>query len=203
MRLSIAFLPGLALGLMLAGCDRQNAAASQANEANGLEAAAAGNRPADEYPTGILDRSHAGTPAPDQPFAGPEGNEIRLADFRGHPLLVNMWATWCGPCIIELPSLDALAGQSRPDGLKVIAVSQDTGSHADVVNFLARHDVSNLAAYQDSRMTLMTSLQLHTLPTTILYDADGKEVWRMVGRAEWDSQRIANLLREAQGGAES
>ena len=202
MRLSIALLPALAVGLVLAGCDRHNAAAPQGDAAN-VAAAAAGNRPADEYPTGVLDRSHSGTPAPDRPFAGPQGGEVRLADFRGRPLLVNLWATWCGPCIVELPSLDALAGQDRPDGLRVIAISQDTGSHVDVVNFLAERDVRHLAAYQDSRMALMTGLQLDTLPTTILYDAEGREVWRMVGRAEWDSERIAGLLREARGDAAS
>jgi hypothetical protein len=102
--------------------------------------------------------------------------------------------------VIELPSLDALAGEAHPDGLKVIAVSQDTGGHDQVTGFLASHNVRNLAAYQDNRMQAMTTLQLDTLPTTILYDADGKEVWRMTGRADWASERVANLLREADGG---
>jgi len=199
LRLSILILPGLMMGLALAGCDRQNAAAPQGNVANAA-APTAGNESAADYPTGVLDRSHAGTRAPDQAFAGPDGQPVRLADFRGHPLLVNMWATWCGPCVIELPSLDALAGQAHPNGLKVIAVSQDTGSHDQVTGFLAQHNVRNLAAYQDNEMQAMTSLHLDTLPTTILYDADGKEVWRMTGRAEWDSARVATLLREADAG---
>ena len=199
MRLSILFLPALTIGLVLAGCDRQNAAAPQGNEANAAApaTAAAGNQSAEDYPTGVLDRSHAGTRAPDQSFAGPDGQPVRLADFRGHPLLVNMWATWCGPCVIELPSLDALAGRTHPNGLKVIAVSQDTGGHDQVTGFLASHNVRNIAAYQDNQMQAMTSLHLDTLPTTILYDAEGKEVWRMTGRADWASERVANLLREA------
>jgi hypothetical protein len=102
--------------------------------------------------------------------------------------------------VIELPSLDALAGQAHPNGLKVIAISQDTGAHDQVTRFLAEHNVRNLAAYQDAEMQAMTSLRLDTLPTTILYDSDGKEVWRMTGRAEWDSARVAGLLAEADGG---
>jgi thiol-disulfide isomerase/thioredoxin len=195
LRLSILFLPGLLMGLTLAGCDRQNAAAPQGEAQNA--AAPTNTASGERYPTGILDRSHAGTPAPTQAFTDPDGQPAHFADFRGRPLLVNLWATWCGPCVIELPSLDALAGESQGDGLKVIAVSQDTGSHAEVAAFLTRHDVRNLQPYQDAEMQAMTTLHLDTLPTTILYDADGKEVWRMTGRAEWGSERVANLLREA------
>jgi thiol-disulfide isomerase/thioredoxin len=189
------------MGLALAGCDRPDAAAPQGNAATAATAAAPANAvSAEQYPTGLLDRSHAGTPAPAQAFTDPDGRPAHLADFRGHPLLVNLWATWCGPCVIELPSLDALAGQAHPNGLKVIAISQDTGAHDQVTRFLAEHNVRNLAAYQDAEMQAMTSLQLDTLPTTILYDSDGKEVWRMTGRAEWDSARVAGLLAEADGG---
>jgi cytochrome oxidase Cu insertion factor (SCO1/SenC/PrrC family) len=109
LRLVIASLLGLALSSALAGCDRQKApepqgeAAAAANEAVGNDAASA-----EAFPTGQLDRSHAGTAAPEIAFEDPHGRPARLSDFRGRPLLVNFWATWCGPCVVEMPSLDAL-----------------------------------------------------------------------------------------------
>jgi thiol-disulfide isomerase/thioredoxin len=124
---------------------------------------------------------------------------VTFAQFRGQPLLVNLWATWCGPCVVELPSLDALAGGDNHN-LKIIAVSQDTGERSLVDRFFAEHHFRNLRPYRDPQMQAMSALHLDTLPTTILYDADGKEVWRMTGRAEWHSDRIMNLLREAEQG---
>ena len=93
MRLVIALLPGLILGLALAGCDRQKAAEPQA-QANAAQAKAAAPAGGETYPTGVLDRSHAGTPAPAIAFEDPQGRPTGFAAFRGRPLLVNLWATW-------------------------------------------------------------------------------------------------------------
>ena len=196
----------------LGGCDRQNPPAPQGNGANAATAAsvgpvgpapASGNAAAHaQYPTGRLDRSHAGTAAPSIAFQRPDGGEVRLATFRGRPLLVNLWATWCGPCIVEMPSLDALAGrQSAGQGLQVVAISQDsTDGRQKVTDFFAAHHFQHLEPYLDSEMGLMFGLGLDTLPTTILYDSQGREVWRMVGMADWQSERIARLLLEAAAG---
>ena len=122
-----------------------------------------------------------------------------MAAFRGRPVLVNLWATWCGPCVIEMPSLDALAVREG-EALHVLALSQDVGGRELVTRFFAERDFKELEANLDAEMGFMTSLKLGTLPTTILYDADGKEVWRMVGRADWQSERVARLLDEAEAG---
>jgi thiol-disulfide isomerase/thioredoxin len=198
LRLVIALLPGLLVGLALAGCDRQNAAAPQGEapataNAGDNEAAAA-----EPYPTGRLDRSHAGTAAPDLVFQGGEGEPVRLSVFRGRPVLVNLWATWCGPCVIEMPSLDALAEAEGP-ALEVIAVAQDSEGRQKVSDFFAAHHFTRLEPYLDQPMGLMGALHLDTLPTTILYDAQGREVWRMTGMADWRSARTRALLREANG----
>ena len=210
MRLVISLLPGLALACALAGCDRQNPPAPQGNGANAATAAAApappGGAPAagnETAPTtGRLDRSHAGTAAPALAFQGPDGQPTRLAAFRGRPVLVNLWATWCGPCVVEMPSLDALAGRQTPDrGLRVVAISQDsTDARRKVTDFFAARRFQHLQPYLDSEMGLMFGLGLDTLPTTILYDSQGREVWRMVGMAEWQSDRVARLLLEADAG---
>jgi thiol-disulfide isomerase/thioredoxin len=213
LRLVISLLPGLALACALAGCDRQNPPAPQGNEANAATTAAApaapGGAPAadngtthEAYPTGRLDRSHAGTAAPALAFQGPDGQPTRLAAFRGRPVLVNLWATWCGPCVVEMPSLDALAGrQSAERGLRVVGISQDsTDGRQKVTDFFAAHHFQHLQPYLDSEMGLMMALGLDTLPTTILYDSQGREVWRMVGMADWQSDRVARLLLEADAG---
>jgi thiol-disulfide isomerase/thioredoxin len=191
LRPAIVCLPCLLIGLALAGCDRQKAAAPQANQA----AAAA----APAYPTGRLDRSHQGTSAPDILFEDGEGRAVRLSAFRGRPVLVNLWATWCAPCVVEMPSLDALALRAGP-GLEIIAISQDLNGRQKVSDFFAARNFQRLEPYLDPDMRLMPALGLDTLPTTILYDSEGREVWRMTGMADWQGERAARLLAEADAG---
>ena len=177
----------------LAACGRQEPAKQQAEPAQRAEA------PAPGLPVKGVDRSHKGKPAPDAAFNDPDGHEIRLAEFRGVPVLVNLWASWCAPCVKELPTLDKVAAAHRVDGgLGVIAVSQDSGPHASVAAFLDKLKIGDLGAYQDPRMALSAALGPATaLPTTILYDAKGKEVWRYVGDLDWTSPAAAKLLAEA------
>lgn len=148
-----------------------------------------------------VDRSHQGQPGPGGSFNDPDGGEISLADFKGTPVLVNLWATWCAPCVKELPTLDKLAAAHRDDGqLGVIAVSQDSGPQASVEAFLAKLKVEDLGAYHDPKMGFSGALGPNVvLPTTMLFDADGKEVWRYVGDLDWTSPEAAKLLSEAGG----
>jgi thiol-disulfide isomerase/thioredoxin len=208
LRLAIFCLPALLLGLALAGCDRQKAAAPQgeapaANAAADAGGGAPGNA-GEAYPSGRLDRSHRGERAPDAAFEDGQGREVRLSAFRGRPLLVNLWATWCGPCVVEMPSLDALAAREA-DGLRIVAISQDTdggdsNARQKVGDFFAARHFNRLEPNLDSRMQLMSALHLDTLPTTILYNSQGEEVWRMTGMSDWQDQRAARLLLEADAG---
>jgi thiol-disulfide isomerase/thioredoxin len=145
-----------------------------------------------------VDRSHKGQSAPDVVFNNPDGGPISLAKFKSVPVLVNLWATWCGPCVKELPTLDRLSQSHDKDGsLGVVAVSQDSGPHASVVAFLNSHKIANLGAYQDPKMGLSGKLGAEVFPTSILYDAQGREVWRYVGDLDWTSPEAAKLLVEA------
>lgn len=191
MRLSISLLLALTLAT---GCAKSNGGNDQAN----VTANAPPARPGAPV-AGILDRSHAGTAAPNIPFEDGEGRPTSMAAFRGKPVLVNLWATWCGPCIIEMPSLDSLAAREG-EALEVLTLSQDLAGREAVTRFFAEHRFANLEAHLDKEMAFMMALRVDTLPTTILYDAEGKEVWRMTGRAEWESERVARLLDEAEGG---
>jgi thiol-disulfide isomerase/thioredoxin len=200
LRLGIAFLPGLLIGLALAGCDRQKAAAPQGKGPETANAAQPAQPAGHDYPTGRLDRSHAGTPAPNTLFEDGEGRPVRLSAFRGRPVLVNFWATWCAPCVVEMPSLDALAARESGN-IEVIAISQDDrDGRQKVTDFFARYRFARLEPYLDQRLELMARLGIQDLPTTILYDADGNEVWRMTGMADWRGERAARLLLEADGG---
>jgi thiol-disulfide isomerase/thioredoxin len=145
--------------------------------------------------TGRLDRSHAGEAAPATAFEDPDGAPASLADFRGKPVLVNLWATWCAPCVAEMPTLDRLAAREG-DRLHVLTVSQDLDGREKVETFFAKQGYRNLETWLDPHMALMTELGADTLPTTIFYDSKGREQWRVVGMEDWESGRTALLLKE-------
>ena len=143
-----------------------------------------------------LDRSHKGQVLPAMPFAAPGGAPATFGAFRGHPLLVNLWATWCAPCVKELPSLDALAAREKGK-LAVVAISEDDGGDAQVGPFFKAHDITNLVGYTDAKMKMTGPLGVAGLPTTMLFDGRGKEVWRTTGGRDWTSAETAALLAEA------
>jgi thiol-disulfide isomerase/thioredoxin len=186
MRLVPKIFPILGLAAALASCGDSGREAEPAPQ---NEAAA------QEEPAGRLDRSLAGTSAPTTRFQDPEGDDVTLADFRGKPLLVNLWATWCAPCIVEMPTLDALA--ERETGVQVLAVSQDLNGKEKVEAFFAERNFKKLEPYLDPESQLAADLKVDTLPTTIFYDAQGKELWRMHGIEEWTGPKAAALLKEA------
>ncbi|MEO5809235.1 MAG: TlpA disulfide reductase family protein [Sphingomicrobium sp.] len=148
-------------------------------------------------PTKGVDRSHKGDAAPEVTFKDPDGGDISMAEFAGTPVLVNLWATWCAPCVKELPTLDALARTHDIDGkLGVIAVSQDSGPLNSVKAFLKLHGITDLGAYHDPGMELSSALGVQVMPTTLLYDKDGREVWRFVGDLDWTGAQAKALLAE-------
>ena len=154
---------------------------------------------APEVPGKGVDRTHKGQAEPATAFNDADGKATSLKAFAGKPTLVNLWASWCAPCIKELPTLDRLA-EANNGKLNVVAISQDMDvPHASVVAFLKAHKIANLGSYQDPKMALSGALNAEVLPTSILYDANGHEVWRYVGDQDWTSAAAAKLL--AEGGA--
>ena len=151
---------------------------------------------AEAGPVKGVDRTHKGTTASTAGFNDPDGNPTTLAAFAGKPTLVNLWATWCAPCVKELPTLDTLAG-AEEGKLNVVAISQDMGPHASVEAFLKDKKIARLDSYQDPKMALSTALGAPVMPTSILFDANGKEVWRYVGDLDWTGPEAAKLLAEA------
>jgi thiol-disulfide isomerase/thioredoxin len=160
------------------------------------EEAAPPTKTAEVPKAGAVDRSRAGTAAPDTGFEDPDGEATNLAAFQGKPVLLNLWATWCAPCVKELPTLDALQAREG-ERLKVLTVSQDLDGRAKVEAFLAKGKYRTLEAWLDPQMALMGDLGVTTLPTTILYDAQGREVWRVAGDKDWAGTEAAALVAEA------
>ena len=134
-------------------------------------------------------------PAPQNAFLTGAGAEVTLGDFKGRVLLVNFWATWCAPCIKELPSLDKLQFELGGEGLLVLAVSQDRGGAEVAGPFLERLGIHRLGLFIDSKMRLGRALGVRALPWTFLVDHEGRIVGELPGYAEWDSDESIALIR--------
>lgn len=190
----LAFVLVLGAALAVGGCDR---AAPPAPQGNAAEVSADEVQPdearegAPAVKPGAIDRSHAGEAAPDHPFTDAAGKTVRVADFRGRPVLVNLWATWCAPCIRELPTLDALAAREG-ERLHVVALSQDMDA-GKVAPFVAERGLKALKTYTDPKMA-WTPAVTATLPTTILYDSSGREAFRVVGELDWAGAEAAKAI---------
>ncbi|KQM33099.1 hypothetical protein ASE59_18195 [Sphingomonas sp. Leaf10] len=197
MRPVIALLLGLSL--FVGACDKRAAAPEQAAaEGDGTvpDVTAPANDTAAPQAAAKVDRSHKGEAMPAYAFQDGAGKAVTLADFRGKPALVNLWATWCAPCVHEMPTLDALAAREKAS-LHVLTVSQDM-EPAKVQPFLTERKLTNLIAYRDPDLQFSTGMGV-SLPTTILYDAAGKEVWRVTGGMDWAGAEAAKLIGEARG----
>lgn len=126
------------------------------------------------------------------------GEDIALADFRGKTVLVNFWATWCLPCLKELPSLDALEGVLGGDKFEVVAIAADPRGPEAAQAYLDRLKIKNLKLYADPSLRLVSAIGgENILPVSILYDVNGREVGRLVGEADWASAEARRLVRSA------
>lgn len=120
-------------------------------------------------------------------FVDGSGNELTLAAFKGRPVLLNFWATWCAPCVKELPSLARLKAALGADGPLVVIINLDRKGGTSITDFLAEHDAGSFEPYADPKNRLMRGFRVNGLPTTLLLDANGHELARREGEAEWDS----------------
>ncbi len=165
--------------------------------AAGPEPAPHGNtvRPVPDW-TAALERLRPAEAAPTVAFADGEGNSMTLADFRGQGVVVNLWATWCGPCVHEMPSLNRLQAMVADDGIRVVAVSSDREGMAKVEPFLAEHGLDRLAPYLDPQGAFTRSLNGRVLPSTYILNREGEIVAQYIGPAEWDAPELVAAVRE-------
>ena len=180
-RLSLLSLT-CALALVVAGCDRQSEEAAQPEAASEL--------------SGTIDRSRAGEAMPAVELADPAGATLATASLRGSPVLLNLWATWCVPCVAEMPMLDALAAELG-ERVQVVTVSQDMNGAAAVGPFFTERGLTHLPQWLDPKNALGMLAQNSGLPLTVLYDAEGKEVWRVAGGYDWSTAAAREAIAEA------
>jgi len=130
-------------------------------------------------------------------FQDATGRERTLADWKGKVVLLNLWATWCLPCRKEMPALDRLQQDLGSDRFEVVAVSVDRAGLQGARKFLDDTKADRLALYADPTARLATTLRAAGLPATLLIDAQGREIGRLLGPAEWDGEDAKRLIRSA------
>ncbi len=142
-------------------------------------------------------------PVPDLSFDRPDGQRVRLADFRGKTVLLNLWATWCAPCRQEMPALDKLQAELGGTDFEVVAVNIDTRNLDKPKRWLEETGVTRLAYYADPQAKIFQDLRqvgkAVGMPTTILIDPQGCEMAHLSGPAEWASEDAVRLVRAALG----
>lgn len=131
-------------------------------------------------------------------FTSTQGRDFRFGDFRGAWLVVNFWASWCAPCVKELPAIEALRKKFQNTNVQIIALSVDPKMDAEgVAAFVAEKSLGDVALYLDSKGSIQESLSLEALPVTLIVNPKGLIVYRIEGDGKWDSgaaERFLNLL---------
>jgi len=136
----------------------------------------------------------AGEPVPRLEFRAKDGKDRNFSDFSGRIVLVNFWATWCLPCIREMPSLVRLQKARGGEDFTVIALSQDLRGWPVVTPFIEKNGLAALPVYWDPNTGISRAFQIKGLPTSILLDRKGREIGRLAGHAEWDSAEALALI---------
>ena len=134
-------------------------------------------------------------PLPPLQFAAADGQRLSLADFRGRAVLLNFWATWCAPCRKEMLTLDRLQRRMGGPNFQVVALSIDRLGLAAVAPFYKKLGIASLGIYLDSSGKAAAAFDLAGLPTSLLIDAEGREVARKIGPAEWDAPATLDKIR--------
>ena len=155
--------------------------------------------PMDSFARGAMSDFRTVSDPPQQPGATlltGEGEEITLADKRGKVLLVNFWATWCAPCVVEMPYLDEVQARYGSDAFEVVAISMDR-TLDDAERFYAENGLDHLGLYHDQSFNSAFAAGARGLPLTVLYDRQGGEIGRLDGDAEWASEEAFALIEAA------
>jgi thiol-disulfide isomerase/thioredoxin len=134
-------------------------------------------------------------PLPPLDIRDAEGKPVSFDRFRGKVVLLNLWATWCGPCRTEMPALDRLQAKLGGPQFEVVALSTDAGGAKAVREFYDSLDLRRLAIYVEGEGNVLTTLGVPGIPTTLLIDADGREIGRYVGAADWESETFREVVR--------
>lgn len=148
---------------------------------------------------GIDRLREASRPLPAFTFQDADGVEKSMADFVGQGVVINLWATWCPPCVAEMPALERLARQLAAEAIAVLPLSSDRGGRAVVEAFYQRIGLTGLGIWLDPRGAAARGLGVRGLPTTIIADRSGQERARLEGDAAWDTAPFVAAIRRLVG----
>jgi len=130
---------------------------------------------------------------PETIFQTVSDRKMTLNEYGGKTVLLNVWATWCAPCIKEMPSLDRLQKLRGGDDFQVITISIDRTKY-EPAKFFADNGIENLIPWHDGSFGIPGNLQLRGYPTTLIYNPNGREIAVLEGDAEWDSDESLALI---------
>jgi thiol-disulfide isomerase/thioredoxin len=134
-------------------------------------------------------------PPPDISFTDAEGAEHHLAEFAGHGMVINLWATWCVPCVAEMSPLAKLAQTLAPEDIAVLPLSSDRGGAPVVRRFYESHGITALPVLLDPKSAVAHAWGVNGIPTTVVIDKQGRERGRLEGAADWSTPQAAAGIR--------
>jgi thiol-disulfide isomerase/thioredoxin len=124
-----------------------------------------------------------------------DDNQSYLSQFRGKVVVLNVWASWCGPCVMEMPGLDHLQASFSSNDLAVVPVSIDRGGAHQAMPYLNRMNVHAMTPYFDHSNSIGRLLGASRIPVTVIIGRDGNEIGRFIGTTEWDSEEAKSLIK--------
>ena len=133
---------------------------------------------------------------PDVAFVTPDGKPHHFSEFKGHGMVVNMWATWCAPCVAEMPSLEKLSKALAPHDIAVLPLSSDRGGADAVRSWFQAHNITGLPVLLDPKGAMARAFNARGIPTTVIIDKAGKVVARLEGAADWSTSDAQAMIQK-------
>jgi len=152
--------------------------------------------PSGEQALGNFQPATTNKTVPEAPFLADDGSRHTLRDYRGKGIVLNFWATWCAPCVREMPQLDRLSALVRDNGIEVLTVSEDRKGMVLAPKFYKKNKLRDLPVLVDEKSGLLKAFKAKGLPTTVLINAQGHEIGRVLGTVEWDSIEAVEFVRK-------
>jgi cytochrome c biogenesis protein CcmG/thiol:disulfide interchange protein DsbE len=136
-----------------------------------------------------------GEPAPGFTLPGLDGKMVSLSDYRGHVVLVNVWATWCPPCVDEMPSMEKLYRGLKGENFEILAVSIDALGKKAVAPFMKKYNLS-FPALMDPDGTIKTLYQTTGVPESFIVNQDGILIEKIIGPRDWAAPEVLRFFRD-------
>ncbi|MCB8883287.1 TlpA family protein disulfide reductase [Acidisoma cellulosilytica] len=146
-----------------------------------------------------LTRLPSGATLPTIQFFTPDNQKLTLAHYRGKGVVLNLWATWCGPCVAELPTLDRMAGALASQNIVVLPVSSDAGGAAPVQSFYDSHGIDSLPILLDPGGAILQSWHVPGIPLTVIFDRNGHPRAKLLGATDWSTPQALALVTSLTG----